>query len=493
VNQERFDNLTRALATTRLSRARMLKMLVATTLGTALGGSLLVENAEAKDKPKGHCKPKGARCRNDDQCCSGLCGDPVIILDNPVVYGKCCPECDSDQCLHCDTTYSHFTYIQCIDVCEDSDAVADCKCLKCDGQGNCIPKCNECQDCVGTGFFDCRCEDKHTCWPGESMNPKNNCECECPQGQTLCFDETNLRACVDTNSNPQHCGDCGWDCSFQAPRTACVNGQCVCPNQQSCSPPQVWNEQKCECECPITCPDGVPPDQNCKCPCPANREICGNTCCGECQHCDDPTTGTCRGCDPLKCEMCDIGSPAFPRPGRCVDQCGEASVCCGGECCGGVCEDGVCKPLDLVLSGGPDPSMPILLDDDYLEVVASLKGPAECAQCPGGRCAFTPEHGWDCLVFEGPTSPTACYGSSIPPISFRAYNGGQVQVRATNTAGDCQSLSPLYLHSSDGRKQVLDASGYQKTCGNPSTACTVGSAREFYYETFTIHVTKDLP
>jgi hypothetical protein len=39
MNQERFDDLTRALATSRGSRGRMLKALAAATLGAALGGS----------------------------------------------------------------------------------------------------------------------------------------------------------------------------------------------------------------------------------------------------------------------------------------------------------------------------------------------------------------------------------------------------------------------------------------------------------------------
>src|ERR687898_795390 len=91
MNQERFDDLTRALATKRISRGQVLKGLTAAVVGSVLGGSgnlLGAKKAKAqtvcpKDVPKA-CKKRGreekikffTRCLNDcknDPICLGGC------------------------------------------------------------------------------------------------------------------------------------------------------------------------------------------------------------------------------------------------------------------------------------------------------------------------------------------------------------------------------------------------------------------------------------
>jgi hypothetical protein len=308
MNQERFDELTRAMATTRISRTRMLKMFVATALGTTLGGgSLLVgtEEAEAKDQPKKHCSPEGARCSKDEHCCSGQCTDKVMLADNTIFQGKCCPDCNLDQCLRCDTrSLTPQGATKCIDVCVDAESGSSpCKCLECDGQGSCISKCDptqRCEECVGVGGVctcrdkceandrctkcdgqgncvrkcgecqDCgfatgyECEDKFVCAAGASMDPTNGCQCKCPEGQIVCASPpVGEEECVDTDTNALNCGTCGRECNSEC--EICEGGECV--------------------------------------PLPGKKP-CGDACCGPCQVCEDPTTGKCRECS--ACETCPV-------------------------------------------------------------------------------------------------------------------------------------------------------------------------------------------
>ena len=76
MDQDRFDDLTRALAST-TSRRTVLKTLA----GSAAGGLLAllgVHEAAADDT----CKPTGKKCRKGAQCCSGNCE-----------AGVCAPAC----------------------------------------------------------------------------------------------------------------------------------------------------------------------------------------------------------------------------------------------------------------------------------------------------------------------------------------------------------------------------------------------------------------
>ena len=114
MDHDRFDDLTRALATTR-SRRQFLKTLA----GGATGGllALLGVGAAAADDT---CKPVGKKCNKDGQCCSGLCTDRVckerergnlgLFQDCEYDYQCASGICDAyapgrgGQCLHPCTT-----------------------------------------------------------------------------------------------------------------------------------------------------------------------------------------------------------------------------------------------------------------------------------------------------------------------------------------------------------------------------------------------------
>ena len=73
MNQDRFDDLTRTLASP-TSRRTVLKTLA----GSAAGGLLaLLGGGEAAADDT--CKPVGKKCRKAAQCCSGVCTDGTCV------------------------------------------------------------------------------------------------------------------------------------------------------------------------------------------------------------------------------------------------------------------------------------------------------------------------------------------------------------------------------------------------------------------------------
>jgi hypothetical protein len=99
MDSSRFDELTKALATSR-SRREALKTIAATTLGSILGLGRL---GTAFGAPK--CHPNGQGCDTNSQCCSGYCanGEKCTCPPAPgctVPPNNTCP-CPSGQtCLN---------------------------------------------------------------------------------------------------------------------------------------------------------------------------------------------------------------------------------------------------------------------------------------------------------------------------------------------------------------------------------------------------------
>jgi hypothetical protein len=160
MNQERFDELTRALATGRVSRGRMLKAVAAAALGGTLGGwgSLLrSEGAEAKEKPKDKCAkkcPGGAEyCTTSGVCCEwAACGN---VCWNPLTPGNehllCCngnlinKYTNSQNCCRCGN--------QCPSGTSCGQVEGVCGCIGCsDGKPPCGNTCcGEGTSCVQHG------------------------------------------------------------------------------------------------------------------------------------------------------------------------------------------------------------------------------------------------------------------------------------------------------------------------------------------------------
>ena len=85
MNQGRFDDLTRSLATSKISRARALKMVAAAAVGATLsswGASMRSEEAAAKNTKNTKCN-KDKQCPAGQFCVSGVCVDCRGDFDCP--------------------------------------------------------------------------------------------------------------------------------------------------------------------------------------------------------------------------------------------------------------------------------------------------------------------------------------------------------------------------------------------------------------------------
>jgi hypothetical protein len=282
---QRFDELTRALATTQLSRWQVLKVLLA---GATVGTFPFFWAGHAGAKPK--CLGGGETCQNpgnvDPNCCSGECldfGAPGTCSSpknkNCLPGGAPCKGNGLDR--KC-----------CSGVCDDTGGtprcVADCPIGQClsragnRGPDDCEVGCLSCQKCVNGKCID-------------------DCGSDCQGCRRPCRTIPSLEACC-TNI----CVACAETPASGAVGVAAQQDVLECGVCETCD-----EEQGC-----IPAPDGTKcgtgPCENCEggacVPIPETTP-CGETCCGSCQVCDDFTTGTCRNCDssPPKCEICEGG------------------------------------------------------------------------------------------------------------------------------------------------------------------------------------------
>src|SRR5829696_7126375 len=381
MNQERFDDLTRALATTPLSRWQVLKALAA---GTFLGltGAASRPVYGAPPPGKGPCreprvKCHGVCCLTGQDCVDGRCLT-LGTHDNCAGVGDMCAPnetccCDPElppgllcncinlfsdninHCGACDNPCSGPYDACCGGFCRDLNSEEE----NCGSCGNDCPGTTICQEgkCqCPPGLIDCSgtCVDtstnKDNCGSCGNVCGQNQvcgggqCHNQCPQGLTECNGQ-----CVDTVTNPNNCGSCGNVCGNGQ---TCQGGQCQPECQVTCNPPQVLNPDTCACECPITCP----PDQH------LNPATC------ECEGACDPPCGPCESCQDGTCVPVDCGSPCLecregacfpkecgdcetcnPQTGACESTCGSCQTCDGGQCrnCNQceTCESGSCVPI----------------------------------------------------------------------------------------------------------------------------------------------------
>jgi len=105
--------------------------------------------------------------------------------------------------------------------------------------------------------------------------------------------------CVDTDTNPNHCGDCNVSC---VPGESCVGGDCVletggeeCPNgQPKCSGECCQENEMCGvdnvCENPFVCPRAYCSTRDLVC-CPPNSHTNTAYCCPKGATCVDNFIG----------------------------------------------------------------------------------------------------------------------------------------------------------------------------------------------------------
>ncbi|MGH2617746.1 MAG: hypothetical protein ACRDJC_21165 [Thermomicrobiales bacterium] len=104
-----------------------------------------------------------------------------------------------------------------------------------------------------------------------------------------------------------------------------------------------------------------------------------------------------------------------------------------------------------ILSGGPDPTEEIEVDDD-LKVLRN------------GQIVFEDDNGGD---------------DSHDPIAFKARKGDRLKIVAFDAQANCHRLSPLYLHPESGGSPRKLSDDVPLTCPNVAVG-------EFFHETFRI-------
>lgn len=212
----------------------------------------------------------------------------------------------------------------------------------------------------------------------------------CPKGQTSCGG-----ACIDTQTDPNHCGACGTACDASL---VCASGAC-------CLADEICNG---------ACTDVLSDPNNCGAcgtTCGANQTCAGGGCLTSCpdgqMDCGD---GGCSdlSLDPLNCGAC--GTTCLPGGqgcvnGVCPNPCTAATMCDGvcvnvgsdpNNCgsCGNVCPDGqFCSQYNCI-ANCPDGTM-LCGDSVCLPIGGDGNCTGACDACPngnrccGGACADT--------------------------------------------------------------------------------------------------------
>jgi Stigma-specific protein, Stig1 len=265
MNQERFDDLTRALATGAVSRRKALRWMGSALVGAALASVPGVAWAAC---PEGqtrcgdrcvnlrtnerHCGSCRNRCRSTQTCCGGRC---VNLQRNEYHCGSCFNRCagegeEGDECVAgvCQGGCPSGTTLcggACVsNVCPQGQyfntSACECRCvgltILCGG--NCVSKCpsgqtlncSTCQCESGicrdhwNGYTLCGGNCVVNCFNAHQHLSCSTCQCEssvCPSGYTeIDFPDFGTFCC----SNEQVCGFGGFAQCCDPSR--CVNGRC---------------------------------------------------------------------------------------------------------------------------------------------------------------------------------------------------------------------------------------------------------------------------
>lgn len=368
----------------------------------------------------------------------------------------------------------------------------------CDALRGCLPRraCSRDDDCADTDrcTLDERCDtaarlcvfatqpDGVACGdPAQGRSCRGGL-CACPAARPV----TCGASCVDTQSDPDHCGGCGMQCGAGA---WCDQARCTC------SQPQTWcprggcadltrdpaNCGTCGNVCPATarCEMG-----RCVTPCPALSHRCGDVCladnlpasCGtRCTPCPTPenSRSTCEGdtADARCSFICALGFH------RCDNRCapnGDVATC-GDRCLPCVAPaNGVARctqqQCDFTCSTGFHACSGQCADNNSPATCGDRCAPCPTpenatATCSAGQCGYTCNAGFrmcNGACTDG-TSPLGCGASCTRCVV--PTNG-----RALCTAGSCGFACNAGFHACGAQCASNVA---PETCGDRCAPCPV--------------------
>jgi hypothetical protein len=352
VDHDRFDQLTRVLATPS-SRRTALRRIAALAAGGLLAGRGMTTIAAPKaDKPT-KCYGAGSHCTNGKQCCSGVCTNRQCAGDGTVCTPLTCPALGYTCGSHSDGCSGTLQCGECVsDACTTRECVAgqcNAASISCDDGNPCtIDSCDPNSGCVHTplpeigqicstgklgicaaGTIVCDDDGDLVCVQNEQPRTEtcNGLDDNCngvvddgacpplPQASTRCqgdvcvidqchpgfgnCDGNDLNGCeTSLQSNLNHCGTCGNVCPGRPNAVpTCIGGQCGIQCQSGFG--------NCDGNPLNGCEANFASD-------PAHCGFCGRSC---------PSGAVCRF------GQCCVPAPGVPQPG---------APCCGSTV-GGVC------------------------------------------------------------------------------------------------------------------------------------------------------------
>jgi hypothetical protein len=371
------------------------------------------------------CGSGCAKCVSDQVCIDGACGDPKDC-SGTVCNGACVEKLNADP-LHCG---------KCGNACKDGQVCSAGACTGSCGSGltQCCGRCVDvttdpehcggckasCPEAAGTsgggaagggggassstgagcpgGFQDCAAQ-LLLCSPCGCVSSE---ECTVAKGKVNCSG-----ACVDTKSDPNHCGACGTSC---ASGLKCSGGNCLdgdCPAGKSeCSGSCVeLQKDPNHCgSCGTACASGQVCDGGyCRASCTAPKAACHGGCIdsssdvNHCGACDNPCTlgqvcsgGSCLAACPAGLTSCNGScvdlTQDFDHCGSCGKTCNDNNVCTSDSCVsgtpGGSCKNysnaALCSTTDPCEQAACDPiegCVKTVLSAEAIVAGCSLKNP----------------------------------------------------------------------------------------------------------------------
>jgi hypothetical protein len=373
---------------------------------------------------------KGYVCDQTKGCVLG-----VACADTP----QCLQLFQSDACktnIYCEPTTSTCVYgaldkdgdghppaVCGGDDCNDADAtIAPGKTDVCDGKDN---------NCDGKTDEQAKCTGLLMCQAGT---------CVCPVAFTC------GALCVDTTSDPAHCGACSTTCPAAA---TCENGVCACPGSTSV--------------CAGQCVDLTSDPKNCG--------TCG-TVCGAGYSC---LSG---GCACSKTACAGICTDTSSDPGNCGG-CGIAcanphgSTSCVASACLSVCTTGF-DDCDGNPSNGCETSLTSLSSCGACGVGCSL--PNASSQCTNGICSLSGCYsGWGNCDGSTPDGCEANTSSSVANCGSCGFSCSSVHGTAGCQSGACTIACSAGWANCDGNASngcEVDTTTNANFCGGCSVGCT---------------------
>jgi len=375
------------------------------------------------------------------------------------------------------------------------------------------PRCNvaahRCVECVAdthcpTGqrcmnFMCAQCTTNADCPSGEvcvNRMCRRGCDPAAPRcmANEMCCPEMGANLCIDTQSNPSHCGACGTQCRLANATAACAAGRCtvgMCnAGSGNCD---MSDDNGCETELQTSpthcgaCGNACPMGQVCTagmCACPAGQTLCAGRCVST--QTDNAHCGACNNACPAG-QSCMAGACVCPMgltfcAMRCVDtqtdlmhcgMCGRAcsgvngTPSCVGGACGIACNTGFGN-CNMDASDGCE----VNLNTSDLHCGACGNACPMGAACVNGLCHRFPSNGT-----EGPYNPA---GPGVVMIPGGVHNFTTITVPAGVTVRstgpeplDLRATGPVLIN---GIVDVSGGNGGTIACGANRNGSSGGSA-----------------